>query len=49
MTGASLCYAIENEKYLQVPLTIFFPTIYTGYHVYKKKDKIIDWIDKKLF
>jgi hypothetical protein len=42
--GASLCYAIKNEKYLQVPLTILFPSVYAGYHLYKNKDNIVEWL-----
>lgn len=44
LAGASLCYAIQNEKYLQVPLTILFPSIYSGYHLYKNKDSIVEWL-----
>lgn len=46
LTGASLCYAIKNETYLQVPLTILFPSIYSGYHLYKNKENVIDWIHR---
>ena len=44
MAGASICYAIENQRYLEVPLAFIFPSIYTGYHVYKNKDKIVNWL-----
>ena len=44
LAGMGLCYAIENQKYLHVPLTIFFPSIYAGYHLYKNKKNIIQLI-----
>ena len=44
LAGASLCYAMKNETYLQVPLTILFPSIYSGYHLYKNKDIIVEWL-----
>jgi len=28
ISGAGLSYAIEKEKYMEVPLTIFFPSMY---------------------
>ena len=41
LAGASLCYAIDNEKYIQIPLAIIFPSIYAGYHLFKNKDDVI--------
>jgi hypothetical protein len=41
LAGASLCYAIENEKYIEIPLIIFFPSIYAGYNLFKNKDEVI--------
>jgi hypothetical protein len=40
MLGAGLCYAIENEKYLHLPLVVLFPSIYAGYQSYNNKDHI---------
>jgi hypothetical protein len=39
--GAGISYAIEREKYMEIPLTIFFPSIYAGYHLFKNKDDVI--------
>ena len=44
LAGASLCYAIENEKYIQIPLTICFPSIYAGYHLFKNKNEVINLV-----
>jgi hypothetical protein len=44
LSGAGLCYAIQNQKYLEIPLTIFFPSVYAGYHLFKNKDWIISRI-----
>ncbi len=41
LAGASLCYAIENEKYIEIPLIIFFPSIYAGYNLFKNRDTLI--------
>jgi len=48
LAGGGLCYAIQNEKYLQTPLTILFPSIYAGYHLFKNKDKVLRWINDTL-
>jgi len=44
LAGAGLCYAVQREKYLEVPLTIFFPSIYAGYHLFKNKDGVIKFV-----
>jgi hypothetical protein len=44
ISGAGLSYAIEKEKYTEVPLTIFFPSMYAGYHLFKNKDDVIKMI-----
>jgi hypothetical protein len=44
IAGASLCYSIQNERYLEIPLTILLPSIYAGFHLYKNKDEIVDWV-----
>lgn len=41
LAGATLCYAIDNEKYIHIPLAIIFPSIYAGYHLFKNKDEVI--------
>ena len=44
LAGAGLCYAVENKRYLEIPFTIFFPSVYAGYHVYKNKETVVGWI-----
>ena len=46
LIGAGICYTIQSEKYIHIPLVILFPSVYTGYHSYKNKDKILEWIRK---
>ena len=44
IAGAGMAYAVYNDekpKYYQVPIAFIFPSMmYTGYHLYKNKDKI---------
>ena len=44
LLGGSLCYAINNQKYLDIPLIILFPSVYTGYHLYKNKEQVAKFI-----
>ena len=44
LLGIDLCYAIEKEKYYHIPAILVFPSIYTGYQVYKNKKTIVDWL-----
>ena len=46
LLGSGLSYAIQNEKYMHIPLVLLFPTAYTGYHVYKNKESITQYIRK---
>ncbi len=46
LLGAGLCYTIQSNKYSHVPLVIVCPSIYAGYHCYKNKDRIAEWIRK---
>ena len=46
LAGAGLCYAIQQEKYLEIPLTLITPSIYAGYHLFKQKENVISWIKK---
>ncbi len=32
--GLGLAYAVDKEKYSQVPLALLFPSAYVGYQVY---------------
>jgi hypothetical protein len=45
IAGAALCYSIQNKRYIEAPLTILFPSIYAGYHLYKNKEHIADWVN----
>jgi len=42
--GAGLCYAIQNKKYLHIPIILVFPSAYAGYHVYKNKDEMAEYL-----
>ncbi len=44
LAGAGICYALQNEKYVEVPLTVIFPSIYAGYQLYNNKEKVTQWI-----
>jgi hypothetical protein len=45
--GASLCYSMEQEKYIQIPVILFFPVTYTGYQLYKHKELIKTYFSDK--
>ena len=46
--GAGLFYSIKNEKYLHIPIILFFPIPYAGYQIFKNKDAIILDISRSL-
>ena len=48
LSGAGLCYSIQTENYSHIPLTIFCPVSYSGYHIFKNKDSIISYLDKSI-
>lgn len=43
LLGAGFAYAINEEKYHHVPLTLVFPSVYAGYQSYKNRDAIINF------
>ena len=43
--GFSFAYAVEKKKYIHLPIILFFPTIYTGYQVFKNRDSIFKEMD----
>lgn len=43
LCGAGLAYAISNEKYVHIPLTVVVPSAYAGYQVYKNRNDIAAW------
>jgi len=46
LAGSGLCYAVQNKKYEEIPLTLFVPSVYAGYHVYKNKEEVVQWIKR---
>jgi hypothetical protein len=44
LLGMSLAYSTQKEKYIHYPIILFFPSIYAGYHIYKNKEDIRNWI-----
>jgi len=46
LMGGSLCYAIQNEKYWEIPILFIAPSIYSGYYAFKNKDIIINDLKK---
>jgi len=45
--GAGLSFAIQNEKYWEIPVLVVFPTVYSGYYSYKNKDAILAYVKKQ--
>jgi len=45
LLGASLGYSIQTEKYIDIPIIILFPSIYTGYQLYTNKEQIVNWLE----
>ena len=37
LMGATLCYAVEKEKYNHIPIIVIFPSIYAGYQTYSNR------------
>ena len=46
MAGAGIAYALEKEKPAQIPLAIFVPSIYAGYHAYKNREAVKDFVSE---
>lgn len=44
LLGASACYAIEQENYIHIPLIFFVPSVYSGYHLFKKREEVKTWL-----
>ncbi len=42
--GLGLAYAISNDKYHHIPLTVIFPSVYIGYQAYMNRDTIRGWV-----
>ena len=35
--GAGLAHAVQEKKYWEMPLPLFFPSAYAGYHLFKNR------------
>jgi len=46
LMGGSLCFAIQSEKYWEIPILFVFPSIYSGFYAFKNKDHIINDLKK---
>ncbi len=42
--GIGIAYCIEKEKYMHLPITWMFPSIYLGYQIFTNKDYIKKFI-----
>jgi hypothetical protein len=42
--GGGLCYAIQKENYIEIPLILVFPSAYAGYHLYKNKEAVSKYV-----
>jgi len=42
--GAGICYAIERKEYEHIPLIYLFPSIYSGYHLFKRREEVKTWL-----
>jgi hypothetical protein len=36
LLGSGLSYSVQSKNYSHIPLVLFFPTAYTGYHVFRE-------------
>lgn len=44
LCGMGLAYAIANEHYAHIPIVIFTPSIYAGYHAYKNMNTFKEFV-----
>jgi hypothetical protein len=44
LLGGGLCYAVENKRYIEIPITFLVPSIYAGYHLFKNKEHVAAWL-----
>jgi hypothetical protein len=44
LLGGGLCYAVENKRYIEIPVTFLVPSIYAGYHLFKNKGHVATWL-----
>lgn len=48
LAGAALAWSVKNENYSHIPLILFAPSMYTGYHVYQNKEELIAFVKSQL-
>jgi hypothetical protein len=46
LVGTNISYVVENKKYIEISIILFFPSIYSGYHLYKNREAIVEWLRK---
>ena len=46
LLGGGLSYILEEKKYAHIPIVVFFPSIYCGYHIYKNREEVKKYITK---
>jgi hypothetical protein len=44
LLGAALSYAIERKEYEHIPLICLFPSVYSGYQLFKRRDEVKTWL-----
>jgi hypothetical protein len=44
LLGASLCFAVQKERYTHLPIILVAPSIYAGYNLFENKDDVVNWI-----
>ncbi len=48
LAGSGFAYAIEKEKYVELPVAFIFPAVYAGYHLYKNKNDFMTFLKKQV-
>jgi hypothetical protein len=44
LLGAGLAYCIQQENYYHIPLVIVVPSAYVGYHAYKNRAELQNFL-----
>jgi len=44
LIGSGVAYAIEREEYHHIPLIFIVPSIYSGYHLFTKREAVKVWL-----
>lgn len=44
LLGGALCYAVQKNKYLHIPIIFLTPSIYAGYHLFENKAEVLNFI-----